>query len=95
VSLNLVQYRLKPFKGIDDATGVFSTHAVPGFLGGILTGLFADPRITGFITPGSTGALYGNLYQLVIQLMAALVVIAYSGSVTHDAKSCLLWCGLW
>jgi len=82
VSLNLVQYRLKPFKGIDDATGVFSTHAVPGFLGGILTGLFADPRITGFITPGLTGALYGNLYQLVIQLVAALVVIAYSGSVT-------------
>ncbi len=82
VSLNLVQYRLKPLRNIDDATGVFSTHAVPGFLGGILTGVFADPNIAKFITPGLAGALYGNAYQLFIQLIAALVVVAYSGLMT-------------
>ncbi|ABW01520.1 ammonium transporter [Caldivirga maquilingensis IC-167] len=81
-SLNLIQYRIMPLRNIDDATGVFSTHTVPGFLGGVLTGVFADPRIADFIDPGLAGALYGNVYQLLIQVIAAMVVIAYSGLMT-------------
>ncbi len=81
-SLNLIQYRLRPISNIDDATGVFSTHAVPGFLGGVLTGIFADPHVTSLIVPGLSGALYGDVYQLMIQVVAALVVIAYSGFMT-------------
>ncbi|MGC9227318.1 hypothetical protein [Caldivirga sp.] len=44
--------------------------------------MFADPNIAKFITPGLAGALYGNAYQLFIQLIAALVVVAYSGLMT-------------
>lgn len=80
-SMNVIQQRLA--KRIDDAAGVFSTHAVPGFLGGILTGVFADPHVALLVDPGLRGALYGNSLQVVIQLIAALVVIAYSGVMTY------------
>ena len=82
-SLNLIQYRLRPFRSIDDASGVFSTHAVPGFLGGILTGVFADPHISALVDPGLAGALYGNMYQLLIQFIAAIVTVIYSGAMTY------------
>ena len=71
-------YKIEPHFKIDDALGVFSSHAVAGIVGGILTGVFADPFITQYIDPGLKGALYGNFYQLGIQALAAGVVFAYT-----------------
>jgi Amt family ammonium transporter len=79
VSLNLLQPRLK----LDDTMGVFSAHGVAGLVGGLLTGVLADPLVTQFVAPGLTGALYGNMAQLGIQALAAAVVIAYVFPVTY------------
>jgi Amt family ammonium transporter len=81
-SLNFFQFRSRLTRRIDDALGVFSDHAVPGVIGGILTGVFADPNITKYVTPGLIGALYGNPYQVVIQLLGAAVVIVYDAVMT-------------
>jgi Amt family ammonium transporter len=51
---------------------------VGGFLGAILTGVFADPAINEL----GKGLLYGNPKQLWIQFVASLATIAYSGVVT-------------
>ncbi|WP_243675656.1 ammonium transporter [Vulcanisaeta distributa] len=83
-SLNMFQFRSRLTKRIDDALGVFSDHAVPGIIGGILAGVFADPRITKYVDPGLTGALYGNPFQVVLQLLGGVaVVIAYDALMTY------------
>ena len=76
-------YWLEPKLKVDDTLGVFSTHGIAGIVGGLLTGVFADPAVTQFITPGLTGALYGNLYQLGIQAVAAVVVFVYDFAITY------------
>ncbi|WP_054842779.1 ammonium transporter [Vulcanisaeta distributa] len=83
-SLNMFQFRSRLTKHIDDALGVFSDHAVPGIVGGILTGgVFADPSITKYVDPGLTGALYGNPFQVILQLLGVAVVIAYDALMTY------------
>ncbi len=76
-------YRIEPKFKIDDTLGVFSSHAVAGVLGGLLTGIFADPIVTQYIDPGLKGALYGNFYQLEIQAFAAVIVILYVFALTY------------
>lgn len=72
------------FKKVDDAFGVVHTHGVAGLLGGVLTGVFADPRMVEYIgtqktsSVAVTGLLYGHPGQVLIQLEAAGVVIAIS-----------------
>jgi len=78
----LALYKLEPKLKIDDTLGVFSTHGIAGILGGLLTGIFADPAVTAYIDPGLTGALYGNWYQLGIQAFAALIVVVYDFAIT-------------
>ena len=75
-------YKFEPKLKVDDTLGVFSTHGIAGIVGGLLTGVFADPNVTKYIDPGLTGALYGNWYQLGIQALAAAVVFAYDFAVT-------------
>jgi len=65
---------LKPKLGYDDALDAFGVHGVAGFLGAILTGVFADPSIN----PAGKGLLYGNPHQVVIQLIAAMSTMTYS-----------------
>jgi len=67
---------------VDDALGVFPAHGVAGLTGGILTGILADPAVTQYVYPGLTGAAFGNINLLGIQVVAALVVIVYSFIVT-------------
>ncbi|EQD80806.1 ammonium transporter, partial [mine drainage metagenome] len=73
------------FKRVDDALGVVHTHGVAGLTGGILTGVFADPRVVEYIgqhaAPNSavTGLLYGHPGQVTLQLLSGLTVIAISG----------------
>ncbi len=73
------------FAKVDDALGVVHTHGVAGLLGGIMTGFFADPKMIVYLGLGKAqnvsvkGLLYGHPWQVVLQLMAGLWVIAYSG----------------
>ncbi len=73
ISLN----KLSPKLPVDDSLGVFPAHGIAGLVGGLMTGLLADPNVTKFVDPGLTGAFYGNPMQFVIQLEAAIIVIAY------------------
>jgi Amt family ammonium transporter len=78
----LATYKLLPRMKVDDALGVFPAHGVAGLTGGILTGILADPSVTQYVYPGLTGAAFGNINLLGIQIVAALVVIVYSFVVT-------------
>ncbi|PWI56781.1 ammonium transporter [Sulfoacidibacillus thermotolerans] len=76
------------FKKVDDTLGVFHTHFVAGALGGLLTGLLADPHVfeyfaTGKTSPVSiTGLFYGNPQQFLVQLEALLVIVVWDSLVT-------------
>ncbi|KAF5731787.1 putative ammonium transporter [Tripterygium wilfordii] len=48
---------------VDDTMAVFHTHAVAGTLGGILTGLFAEPRLS-YLFYGSYGDYVGLFYGI-------------------------------
>jgi Amt family ammonium transporter len=68
---------IKPKLGYDDSLDAFGIHGIAGTLGAILTGIFADPSIG-----GAAGLLYGNPKQLLTQLIAVGVTVAYVAIVT-------------
>jgi ammonium transporter, Amt family len=75
---------LKPLFGYDDSLDAFGVHGVGGFLGALLTGLFASGTAVlvsgGSLPPENPGggALYdGHWAQLGIQLTAAVAAAAY------------------
>lgn len=80
--------KAKIFRRVDDTLGVIHTHAIAGAVGGLLTGLLADPNIVEYIgtkgTPSSsiTGWFYGNAHQFWVQLFALLVIVVYDGVAT-------------
>ena len=66
----------RAFRSVDDTLGVFHTHAVAGFLGGMCTGIFATVEGSaafGLTNPG--GAIAGNGRQVWVQLVGALFII--------------------
>ena len=63
-----LKYKLR----YDDALDVFGIHGVGGFLGAILTGVFALEEIG-----NASGAVEGNLIQVWTQLKGVLVVAAW------------------
>ncbi len=66
---------LKVVLRYDDALDAFGVHGVGGILGTICVGIFA----TMLVNPaGANGLLSGNLKQLEIQVLAVLLVAAYS-----------------
>jgi Amt family ammonium transporter len=69
---------LKPKLGYDDTLDAFGIHGIGGTIGAILTGVFADPSIN----EAGRGLLYGNPGQLLTQLIAVGVTIAYSAVMT-------------
>jgi ammonium transporter, Amt family len=69
---------IKPKLGYDDSLDAFGIHGVGGILGAVLTGVFADPSVNEL----GKGLLYGNPGQLLTQIIAVVVTIAYSGIVT-------------
>lgn len=76
-----------PFRVVDDTLGVIHTHAFAGAVGGLLTGVLADPRMIEYLAKGAapvsvTGLLYGNPRQLLLQAVALLVVAAYDAVAT-------------
>jgi ammonium transporter, Amt family len=69
---------MKQKLGYDDTLDAFGIHGVGGTIGALLTGVFADPSINEL----GKGLLYGNPGQLLTQLIAVGVTIAYSAIMT-------------
>ncbi|MCX8200556.1 MAG: ammonium transporter [Candidatus Caldarchaeum sp.] len=59
---------------IDDSLDVWGVHGVGGTWGAIATGIFANPAVN----PTAAGLLYGNPYQLLVQVVATGVAWVYS-----------------
>ena len=66
---------VKPKLGYDDSLDAFGVHGIGGILGAVLTGLLATP----VVQSAYSGAFFGNLHQLWVQLIAVGTTIAYSG----------------
>ncbi len=70
---------LKRRLGYDDALDVFGVHGIGGFVGAILTGLFAAENLGGIGLPeGRTIAT-----QLGYQALGAVTTVVYSGGVSY------------
>jgi Amt family ammonium transporter len=67
---------LKAKLGYDDSLDVFGVHGVGGFVGAILTGIFAAESMGGAGMDNPIGA------QLGLQFVGALATIIYSGALT-------------
>ncbi|GAA6039246.1 hypothetical protein JCM8097_003225 [Rhodosporidiobolus ruineniae] len=75
---------IKVILKIDDAVDGFALHAVGGFVGAILTGLFADTRVTSFDGYSSGAGWINHHYvQLGWQLASAVTIIAYTAVMTY------------
>ncbi|KAL5715277.1 Ammonium transporter [Ranunculus cassubicifolius] len=85
-TMMIVHKRWTLLQKIDDTLGVFHTHAVAGILGGVLTGIFAEPTLCSLFLPvtKSRGAVYGGSggAQVGKQLVGAAFVIGWNVVVT-------------
>ncbi|CAF3431141.1 unnamed protein product [Rotaria sp. Silwood1] len=71
--------KIKTFFKIDDAFDIFAQHAVGGFVGCLLTGIFAQKYIPAIDQVNiSGGGLDGNWIQIVYQLTLASVGFVWS-----------------
>jgi ammonium transporter len=81
---------LKPLLKYDDSLDAFGVHGVGGFLGAILTGVFASNLLVwhgtqSYLLPDGNpgGAIYdGHLLQIGIQFLAATVAVVFAFVVT-------------
>jgi ammonium transporter, Amt family len=72
---------LKPFAKYDDSLDAFGVHGVGGFLGALLTGVFASEALyqAGAGSTDPVGKLAsGHVAQFGVQLTAALVAVVFS-----------------
>ena len=67
---------LKRSLGYDDSLDAFGVHGVGGFIGVVLTGVFASPLLGGFQEGMNIS------HQLLIQLLGALAALGYSALLT-------------
>jgi Amt family ammonium transporter len=82
--------RTRLFSKVDDSLGVVHTHGVAGLAGGLLVGVLADPHIVIYLGNGkdvkdvtNAGWLWGHHpAQILVQLCAALTIIAWDAFVT-------------
>ncbi len=72
--------RLRQKWGLDESLDVWACHGMGGLWGALATGLFATTTVN---AAGANGLFYGNPKQFLIQLLAALIVIAFSFGVTY------------
>ncbi|MEI7479470.1 MAG: ammonium transporter [Actinomycetes bacterium] len=82
--------KVKPFNKVDDALGVIYTHGIAGLLGGLMVGIFADPKMTHYGVTGkdykgeggfSVGGWFYNghsFHQLWEQFLTAVWVISFT-----------------
>jgi ammonium transporter len=72
---------MKPFARYDDSLDAFGVHGVGGFLGALLTGVFASEVLYqhGAASTDPVGKLAsGHFAQIGVQLVAALAAVVYS-----------------
>ncbi|XVE83504.1 hypothetical protein DITRI_Ditri16bG0092900 [Diplodiscus trichospermus] len=85
-TMMIVHKRWKLLQHIDDTLGVFHTHAIAGLLGGVLTGLFAEPQLCAMFLPvtNSRGGVYGGSggIQILKQLDGGAFIIGWNLVVT-------------
>ena len=70
-----VAVELKPHIGYDDSLDVLGIHGAGGFLGALLTGVFASKVVN---SSGANGLIFGNFSLLLSQFISGLAIIAYS-----------------
>jgi len=78
------------FQKVDDSLGVFHTHAVAGFMGGFLVGIFATAEgSAAFAAVSPGGAEMGNGVQIGWQIVGAIFIILSQPD--HDSSHPLLY----
>src|ERR1700728_2037680 len=84
LAMNKLQ-KTKLMMKVDDTLSVFSTHGCAGLMGGLLTGILANPKMLEYVGTGKdapgvsvTGWAYGNFHQFVLQAEGALFIIVYN-----------------
>lgn len=89
-TMMVLHKKLAFFQRVDDTLGVFHTHAVAGFLGGICSGIFAKPKLLDMFYGSNSnygpGVLYGffegslkhGLRQLSYQLVGAVFITLWN-----------------
>jgi len=70
---------IKPKLGYDDSLDAFGVHCVGGIWGALATGLFASKAVN---PNGADGLFFGNPKQFLVQLLAVLVTLVYTFTVT-------------
>ena len=68
--------KLKHRLGYDDSLDAFGCHGIGGMIGGILTGIFADPSF------GYTGLVYGETSLFVAQMLSIVFTLLYVGVIS-------------
>lgn len=72
--VSVVKHKL----GYDDSLDAFGVHGIGGILGALATGLLATPTVQS----AYSGLFYGNPKQFLIQVIATVVTIVFSGVMT-------------
>lgn len=72
---------MKKALGYDDSLDVFGVHGIGGIVGALLTGVLADPAISAG-AGDYAGLLYGNPYQLLVQVYGVVASLLWSGLAT-------------
>ena len=62
-------------KGIDESLDAWAVHGIGGMWGALATGIFASLLVN---PDGANGLLYGNLSQLITQIISIIAVIVYT-----------------
>ncbi|MDR0467323.1 MAG: ammonium transporter [Campylobacteraceae bacterium] len=70
--------KLKKVFKYDDSLDAFGIHGIAGIWGAIATGIFANPNIN----PDGKGLLYGNPFQVWLQVESVIVTIIYTAVAT-------------
>lgn len=98
-TMMVIHKRSKLLQKVDDTMAVLHTHAIAGTLGGVLTGLFAVPKLNNFFYGGYgqyVGLFYGfqmqmvktGLRQIGIQFLGILYVVVLN--VVSTSLICLI-----
>jgi Amt family ammonium transporter len=80
--------RLPLLRRVDDTLGVLHTHGVAGAVGGLLTGLLADPAmivydaVRGAAPVAVAGLFYGDPERLLAQAVGLVAIVAYDALMT-------------
>ncbi|MCL7043322.1 hypothetical protein MKW94_020261, partial [Papaver nudicaule] len=100
-TMMVLHKKIKLLKHVDDTMAVFHTHAVAGSLGGILTGLFAEPKLnllfyaiddweryTGLLYGFQMGQVKAGFRQMGLQIGGIVFIIVLN--VISTSVICLL-----